>query len=139
MKKLLLLVSALSVLAVTSLAPITASADQATAATATGTFTGANDHITTGGVSVVRTENGGAVVILDTNFSLDGAPDPSVGFGVDGEYIAATDLGELGENTGLQAFAVPASVDVDAFNEIYIWCDEFNVSLGVAILTLAAQ
>ena len=49
-----------------------------------GTFTGASDHITTGGVQIVKTADGGAVVILDTDFSLDGAPDPRVGFGKDG-------------------------------------------------------
>ena len=45
-----------------------------------GTFTGASDHITTGGVKIIKTANGGAVVILDSDFSLDGAPDPRVGF-----------------------------------------------------------
>lgn len=105
----------------------------------TGTFTGDNDHITTGGVSVVKTANGGAVVILDTNFSLDGAPDPKVGFGKDGEYVEATDLGELTQNTGLQVFVVPASVNVDDFNEIYIWCEQFSVSLGKADLAEATQ
>ena len=100
----------------------------------TGSFTGANDHITTGGVSVVKTSNGDTVVILGENFSLDGAPEPSVGFGKDGEYAKATDLGDLGELNGLQAFVVPASVNVADYNEIYIWCDKFNVSLGVASL-----
>ena len=102
---------------------------------ATGTFTGENDHITTGGVSVVTTANGGAVVILDTDFSLDGAPAPSVGFGKDGEYVVASDLGTLEENTGLQVYVVPEGVDVADFNEVYIWCDDFSVSLGVASLS----
>jgi hypothetical protein len=111
--------------------PVIASADQLAAS---GAFSGTNDHITTGDVSIVRTADGGAVVILDSNFSLDGAPDPSVGFGNDGEYIAATDLGDLTQHNGLQVFIVPASVNVDDFNEVYIWCDKFSVSLGVAPL-----
>lgn len=106
---------------------------------ATGTFTGANDHITTGGVTIVKTANGGAVVILDTDFSLDGAPDPKVGFGKDGTYAAASDLGELTSKDGLQVYVVPASVNVDDFNEIYIWCEQFNVSLGKADLTIASN
>ncbi|MGB5870496.1 MAG: DM13 domain-containing protein [Albidovulum sp.] len=101
---------------------------------ATGSFAGANDHVTTGGVSVIKTANGGAVVILDSDFSLDGAPDPSVGLGKDGKYVTAADLGDLNQNTGLQVFVVPAGVNVDDFNEVYIWCDEFSVSLGVAAL-----
>jgi len=97
-----------------------------------GSFTGANDHITTGGVQIVKTADGGAVVILDSNFSLDGAPDPRVGLGKDGEYVAAADLGELQNLTGVQVFVVPPSVNVDDFNEVYIWCLQFNVSLGSA-------
>lgn len=103
--------------------------------TASGSFTGLSDHITTGGVSVVETSGGGAVVILDTDFSLDGAPDPSVGFGINGEYVAASDLGELTSINGLQAFIVPDGLDLADFNEIYIWCDEFSVPLGVAALS----
>jgi hypothetical protein len=48
--------------------------------TRAGTFTGASDYITTGGIWAIKTVGGGAVAILDNNFSLDGAPDPRVGF-----------------------------------------------------------
>ncbi|MEM8652644.1 MAG: DM13 domain-containing protein [Pseudomonadota bacterium] len=109
--------------------PVTAYADKITGK---GQFTGASDHITTGGVSIVKTANGGAVVILDSDFSLDGAPDPRVGFGKDGKYVEATDLGELSSKTGLQVYVVPASVNVDDFNEVYIWCRKFAVPLGIA-------
>lgn len=101
---------------------------------ASGQFTGASDHITTGGVSVVKTANGGAVVILDSDFSLDGTPDPRVGFGVNGVYKDVSDLGELTSKTGVQVYIVPPSVNVDDFNEVYIWCRKFSVPLGVAAL-----
>ncbi len=113
------------------LAPLPALADTVAA---TGTFTGASDHITTGGVSIIKTAGGGAVVILDKDFSLDGAPDPRVGFGVDGKYVDASDLGVLTSKDGLQVYFVPASVNVDDFNEVYIWCRKFSVPLGVAAL-----
>jgi len=131
MKTLFAAAATAAFFAISSFAASSASAGETAT---TGSFTGANDHITTGGVSIVKTENGGAVVILDTNFSLDGAPAPSVGFGKDGKYVKAADLGELENNTGLQVFVVPASVNVDDFNEVYIWCDQFDVSLGVASL-----
>ncbi len=101
---------------------------------ASGQFTGASDHITTGGVSIVKTANGGAVVILDSDFRLDGAPDPRVSFGVDGAYKDASDLVELTSKTGVQVYIVPPSVNVDDFNEVYIWCRKFSVPLGVAAL-----
>ena len=131
MKSFLSVTAAATIFATSALIPTFASADEAAA---TGTFTGANDHITTGGVSVVKTPGGGAVVILDADFSLDGAPEPSVGLGIDGEYVKAADLGDLVNIGGLQAYVVPADVNVDDFNEVYIWCDEFDVSLGVASL-----
>lgn len=131
MKSLFTTAAAATFLAVAALTPTLSSAEEVAVK---GTFTGANDHITTGGVTVVKTEGGGAIVILDTDFSLDGAPDPSVGFGKDGEYVKASDLGDLVNFGGLQAYVVPASVNVDDFNEVYIWCDEFSVSLGVASL-----
>ncbi|MEM9762380.1 MAG: DM13 domain-containing protein [Pseudomonadota bacterium] len=98
-----------------------------------GTFTGASNHITTGGVSIVET-SAGKVVLLAADFSLDGAPDPRVGLGKDGEYDEATDMGELRSITGLQAYAVPDGVDVSGYNEVYIWCRKFSVPLGVATL-----
>ena len=129
MKKLLPALFIATVTAMTAILPT-----GALAATTTGQFTGANNHVTTGGVTVVKTADGGAVVILDSDFNLDGAPDPHVGFGRDGTFDVATDLGKLAAATGLQVFVVPASVDVDDYNEIYIWCLEFSVSLGAASL-----
>ncbi|MEP2027284.1 MAG: DM13 domain-containing protein [Paracoccaceae bacterium] len=100
----------------------------------TGSFTGASDHITTGGVQIVKTADGGAVVILDSDFSLDGAPDPRVGFGSDGTFVEISDLGKLEHLTGVQVYIVPPSINVDDFNEVYIWCLKFGVPLGVAAL-----
>jgi hypothetical protein len=63
-------------------------------------------HITTGGIQIIKTADGGAVVILDSDFSLDAGPDPRVGFGKDGPYVEATDLGALKNLTGVQVFVV---------------------------------
>lgn len=99
-----------------------------------GTFVGASDHVTSGGVSIVKTAKGGHVLILDEDFSLDGAPDARVGFGKAGTYAPTTDLGPLIKIKGLQAYIIPAVVDASTFDEVYIWCRKFNVPLGVAKL-----
>ena len=130
MKPIFLTLAAAVTTATLTVTPVVAGSNVA----AHGTFTGASDHITTGGVSIVKTANGGAVVILDSDFSLDGAPDPRVGFGVNGVYKDASDLGELVSKTGIQVYIVPPSVNVDDFNEVYIWCRKFAVPLGVAAL-----
>lgn len=98
-----------------------------------GSFTGASDHITTGKVKVVK-DGDSYVVKLGKDFSLDGAPDPRVGFGKDGKYDPATDLGELRSKTGAQDYVIPAGTDISGHNEVYIWCRKFSVPLGVAKL-----
>jgi len=126
MKKALLNIAGAALATMIVMAPISASADTK------GSFIGASDHITTGGVTIVKNADGSAVVILDSNFSLDGAPDPRVGFGKDGKFADVSDLGPLTKKDGLQVYLVPASVNVDDYNEVYIWCKKFSVPLGVA-------
>jgi hypothetical protein len=109
----------------------TVSADQPASS---GTFKGASKHVTTGGVTIVKTANGGMSVVLGQNFDFDGAPDPRVGFGTNGRYDDASDLGKLVKNEGEQRYVVPAGVDVSKYNEVYIWCRKYSVPLGVAAL-----
>lgn len=104
------------------------------AADTSGSFVGASDHITSGGVTIVKNADGTATVTLADNFSLDGAPDPTVGFGKNGKFSDGSSIGALKALKGGQSFLVPASVNVDDFNEVYIWCLEFAVPLGVAQL-----
>ena len=98
-----------------------------------GTFEGRNDHVVTGGVSVMKTASG-YVVVLEQNFSLDGAPNPTLGFGKDGEFDEATEFTKLENINGLQIYAVPAGIDPKKFDEFYVWCAQVGVSLGVAKL-----
>lgn len=103
-------------------------------AVSSGTFTGESDHITTGGVEIIKNADGSHTIVLGDDFSLDGAPDPRVGLGKDGHFNGNTDSGKLGNLTGSQSFVVPAGIDVADFNEVYIWCEKFSVPLGVAKL-----
>ncbi len=99
-----------------------------------GTFVGASNHITTGGVEVIRNSDGSHTVVLGEDFSLDGAPDPRVGFGNNGRYDKSTGMGLLKSLNGKQSFTVPAGVDPADYNQVYIWCLRFNVPLGVAAI-----
>lgn len=96
-----------------------------------GTFTGLSNHTTKGGVDVVKTASGWEIHLKDT-FWFDGAPDPRVGFGRDGKFVDPTDFEPLRANSGAQVYMVPASIDPEDFNEVYIWCRKFSVPLGVA-------
>lgn len=99
----------------------------------TGSFTGENNHVVTGGVSIVD-HNGGKAVRLGPDFFLDGAPDPKVGFGQGGNYVKGTLIGEVGSNTGEQLFPIPAGMNVSVFDTVFIWCEKFSVSLGKAAI-----
>ncbi len=98
----------------------------------TGSFTGLSNHITTGNVSIVRT-NDGYVAILEGNFELDGAPAPTLGFGKNG-FDKKTEFTKLNSKKGLQVYAIPASINPADFDEFYVWCADFNVGLGIAKL-----
>ncbi len=105
----------------------------ASAGEGAGNFTGASGHKTSGDVEVVKTADGWEVHLKD-DFSFDGAPDPRVGFGASGEFAANTDFEPLKSNTGAQVYKVPADVDPAAYDEVYIWCRQYSVPLGVAKL-----
>ena len=97
-----------------------------------GEFTGKSNHVTKGRAEVV-TKNGKSQVVLLDDFWFDGAPDPKVAFGRDG-YDKNTLMGKLKANAGKQTFDVPTGVDAASYNEGWIWCEKFNVPLGVAKL-----
>ena len=98
-----------------------------------GTFTGLSNHVTSGGVKVVK-DGDRYIVELGKDFSLDGGPDPRVAFGKDGKYDPDTKLGALLHLTGKQQYAVPPTLDASKYNEVYIWCEVAGVPLGVAKL-----
>ncbi len=131
MNRFLSAILALTGLALLSLVPLSAQAGDKVLAT--GQFTGASDHITTGGVSVVK-ESDGTYIVLGEDFSLDGAPDPHVSLGKGGKYDAATESGLLENLTGPGRYKLPAGIDASAYDEVYIWCVKYSVPLGVAKL-----
>lgn len=97
---------------------------------ATGRFEGRSDHVVSGDVAIVESE-GQYFVQLGDDFSLDDAPDPKVGLGQDG-YDPKTKSGHLISFKGASSYEVPKNIDVKAYNEVYIWCEKFDVPLGVA-------
>ncbi len=98
-----------------------------------GKFEGRSNHITSGSVKLVK-DGERYIVELGDDFSLDGGPDPRVAFGKDGTYAPDSKLGALLYLTGMQSYAVPPTMDVSGYNEVYIWCEVAGVPLGVASL-----
>ena len=96
-----------------------------------GDFTGLSNHVTKGNVEVVQVADGWEIHLKDS-FWFDGAPDPRVGFGNDGKFVDPTDFEPLRANAGAQVYKVPADINPEDFNEVYIWCRQYSVPLGVA-------
>lgn len=97
-----------------------------------GTFTGKSSHVTTGRAEFVVHGDKAEVILLD-DFDFDGAPDPKVALGKDG-YKSSLLIGKLQKNKGKQTYKVPTGMDIEGVNEVWIWCEKFNVPLGVAKL-----
>ena len=95
-----------------------------------GEFAGESGHKVSGTVSV-ESDGSTATLRFSPDFAFDGAPDPKVAFGAGG-YDPATLLGPLKGDTGEQVYEIPASLDLTAYNEVWIWCEEFAVPLGMA-------
>ncbi|MEO1324768.1 MAG: DM13 domain-containing protein [Pseudomonadota bacterium] len=112
--------------------PLLSTAARAADTLKRGSFTGASNHVTTGTGGLI-TEGGKTYVSLADDFFFDGAPDPKVALGNDG-YDASTLLAPLKANTGAQSYELPEGLDPANYNEIWIWCERFNVPLGVAKL-----
>lgn len=110
--------------------PISASAGDETIAS--GSFVGKSNHVTSGTVSVVKTDSG-TKVVLGSDFDFDGAPDPKLGFGKNG-YDKSSQFSVLKANKGEQSYEIPASVDPESYNEVWVWCEQYSVPLGVAKL-----
>jgi hypothetical protein len=109
-------------------------AGMAPAGEGSGSFGGVNGHQASGTVEVVKAAGGWEVHLKD-NFTFDGAPDPWVGFGKSGSFAPATDFYRLRSNSGAQVYKVPADVDPAPYDEVYIWCRQYSVPLGVAQIT----
>lgn len=100
---------------------------------ASGQFEGRNKHVTTGTVKIER-QGDRHTVVLERNFSLDGAPDPTLGFAKGGKFDKSTEFTQLKSNTGRQVYQLPASVDPSKFDEFVVWCSKYSLKLGVAKL-----
>lgn len=101
-------------------------------AVASGSFTGASDHETVGTVTVLTTADG-TVVRLGDDFAFDGAPDPKLAFG-SGGVDKSTLFSELEANSGAQTYILPQGFDASGYDELWLWCEQFDVPLGRAAL-----
>jgi len=109
----------------------TASYSQIQPIIVSGTFEGRSKHETRGQATIVQTD-AGYELRFAKDFYLDNAPTPSVGFGNDGEFELR--IADLERKRGAQTYSLPASFTPANYSQVYVWCDDFAVPLGVATL-----
>jgi hypothetical protein len=95
---------------------------------------------TTGTVSVV-TENGQTYLVFDDAFSTATGPDVEVVLYADGAEVPVSIEGSnyvvvdaLQSFEGGQRYLVDASIDINDYQAVAIWCAEFDVTFGYATL-----
>ena len=120
---------ALSAVAVATTGISTASAGSSRS----GSFTGHKGYTAAGGVTIKKS-GGKTSVVLGNDFLFKGTPpDIKIGFGNGGKYAKGTKIHEkLSHKKGAATFPVPAGIDTDKYNEVYIYCEKFTVILGSA-------
>lgn len=95
-------------------------------------------HTTTGSAQIVEA-NGQRYLEFDSAFRSDSGPDLFVLLHRDAQpddyspenYV---NLGRIQELEGAQRYAIPAGVDITQFQSAVIWCQDFNVTFGYAVL-----
>ncbi len=99
-----------------------------------GSFTGFDKvHYGSGDVTVYKTEEG-YVIRFEDNFNVANGPDLFVGLGKDGEYKKEAQLENLKGNIGSQNYLLPEGINLEDYNEVWIWCRAFSVGFAKAEL-----
>lgn len=100
----------------------------------------AAEHPTQGKVSII-TQQGKQYLEFDQNFKTDNGPDlfvilhtsnaPPVSGIKEKDYVSIAPLQKI---SGNQRYALPASVKLENYKSVAIWCRKFNATFGYAPL-----
>ena len=103
----------------------------------TGSLSGRKGYNVAGTVNVKKA-GGKTTVVFEDNYQFDpnkNPPDNKIGFGNGESYVKGSKIHDkLTIKKGAASFEVPAGIDTDKYNELYIYCEKFTVILAVAPL-----
>jgi hypothetical protein len=113
--------------------------------TRTGRFASA-EHETTGNAELV-TQNGQTTLVFDDTFATSNGPDLYVVLHRSANLIAESTppafpieeddyivIAPLASIDGRQEYVVPAEVNLDDYEAVAVWCQQFNATFGAAPL-----
>jgi Electron transfer DM13 len=100
-----------------------------------GIFMGAHDgfHNAEGNAKVVSLTDGSKILRLE-NFKSTNGPNVHVYLSTDKHATDYVDLGKLKANNGNQNYNIPSGIDITKHNIVLIWCKDFSVLFGSAVL-----
>jgi hypothetical protein len=117
--------------------PLPATATVPTEKPLSGILTGAHDGLANdnaeGNVKVVSLTDGSKILRLE-NFKSTNGPNVHVYLSTDKRATDYVDLGKLKANNGNQNYDIPAGTDIRKHNIVLIWCKDFSVLFGSAVL-----
>lgn len=97
------------------------------------------EHPTSGQVKVIE-EDGARYLEIAEDFQSDSGPaleiilheSDTVGLQIEeGDYVS---LGELKSFNGAQRYVIPEAIDLEQYQSVAVWCEEFNATFGYAPL-----
>lgn len=100
---------------------------------ARGAFEGLAGHRAQGTARLIDAD-GKRYVRFESDFRITNGPDLFVYLGWNGAYDPNARLNALKGNEGSQNYEVPASHDLAAYDEVWVWCRAFSVPFGKAKL-----
>ena len=89
-------------------------------------------HLTTGKASV----NLEKTILSLNNFKTDNGPRLLVYLATDASIVDYVDLGDLKGIDGNYTYTIPDNTDLEKYNRVDIWCVDFSVSFGHALLKI---
>ncbi len=98
-----------------------------------GSFVGQEFHEGMGTVALLKINNR-YFIRFEDDFRVTNGPDLFVYFGKNGQYAAQARIAALKGNVGSQNYEVPAEIDVEAYDEVWVWCRAFSVPFARAVL-----
>lgn len=98
-----------------------------------GSFEGITVHQAQGTAKLLQSGSEHYIRFED-DFDITNGPDLLVYLGKNGEYDPNAVLGDLKGNSGGQNFLVPATINPDDYDEVWVWCRRFSVGFGRAVL-----
>jgi hypothetical protein len=97
-----------------------------------GNFSGINNYQVQGTAKIF--DNNGVKELRFENFSASNGPDLRVYLSKDQSASSFISLGKLKSVSGNQNYSIPGNPDFKEYRYVHIWCEQFTVRFGTAIL-----